>query len=294
MNKAKTFSAALIALVLILGATGIARQSEHEPMMAPINAEIGSRDVAVILKNVFLYPNERSLYGPGEQNYGMPVKEQYGKGPVVVLALKKTPDRADKFGLGDVNPWLHVQLFSDGKPLSHHSASDTGIYGFNFWVAGSAGVESFELEKLGNVECLVRLSTVIKVCDIPVGNVQRGSNPIFEDEDVRVWDVRWDEKPGYEGQPATRLEIGIETKTKFMALNAVFKGREGGEDLKPTSMSLIEPSEALKKAMLSFSGFYAVNRLTGAELWKTVPVIEKRFPVKFVPQKNILRNGFSY
>ena len=294
MNKAKKFSAALIPLVLILGATVIARQTEPEPMMAPINAEISSRDVAVILKNIFLYPNERSLYGPGEPNYGMPAKQQYGKGPVVVLELKKKPERDEKFELGELNPWLDVQLFSDGKPLSRSSSNSTGIYGFNFWTAGTGNAESVELEKLGNVECLVRLSTIIKVRDIPVANVERGSKPFFEDEDVRVWNVRWNEKPGYDGQPETRLEIGIETKKKFVSLNAVFRGKEGGEDIQPTSMSVNEPSGALDKAELSFSSSYAVSRLSGAELWKTVPVIEKRFPVKFVPQKNILRDGFSF
>jgi hypothetical protein len=284
----------LIPLVLVLGATVIARQTEPEPMMAPLNAEVSARDAAVILRNVFLYPNERSLYGPGESNYGMPVKLQYGKGPVVVLDLKKKPDRAEKFELGGLNPWLDVQIFSDGKPLSRSTTSSTGIYGFNFWVARMGDVESYELEKLGNVECLVRLSTIVKVCDLPVAIVERGSKPFFEDGDVRVWNVRWSEKPGYDGQPETQLEIGIDMKTNFVSLNAVFRGKEGGEDIQPTSMSVNEPSGAPDKAELSFSRSFPVSRLSGAELWKTVPVIEKRFPLRFVPQKTILRDGFSF
>lgn len=287
MTSTKKLLAVLIPVVIIVGMTALSQEVEQEPLIAPINQEISSHDVAVILENVFLYPNERSLYGPGKENYGMPVQEEYGKGPVVVINLKKKPDWVGKLGIGDVLSWLDVQLNSDGKPLSRRSASSKGIFGFGFWVPGPDNVQSVELTSLGKVECKIRLSTVVKVCDIPVNDVSRGSRPFFEDDDVRVWDVKWQEKSGYNNEPETSVKIGIETKTKFMTLNTVFKNKDGGIDIQPTSSSLIPTSDSLEKATLVFSRYVAKSSLKGAELWKIVPVVEKTFPVRFVPQKDV-------
>jgi len=287
MTKLKKLSAVLITLVIIVGIKALSQEVEQEPLIAPINQEISSHDVAVILENVFLYPNERSLYGPGKENYGMPVQEQYGKGPVVVLNIKKKPDWIGKLSSGSNSDWLHVYLYSDGKPLSRHSGSSTGVYGFNFWVLGPDDVQSFELTTLGNVECKIRLSTIIKVCDIPANDISRGSQPFFEDDNVQVWDVKWMEKSGYNNEPETSVKIGIETKTKFMTLEAVFKNKDEGNDIHPTSSSVIPASDSLEKATLVFSRYVAKSSLKGAELWKIVPVIEKTFPVRFIPQKDV-------
>ena len=290
MNWTIKLSALLISGLIVIGVFAWSQEAEKEPLIAPINTEISSQDVSVILENIFLYPNERSLYGPGEENYGMPVKDEYGKGPVVVVDLKKKPDRVSKLGIGDINSWLHIQLYSDGKPLSRSSGSSDGIYGFSFWVDEPDNIQAIELKELGKVECKVRLSTVVKVCDIPVGDVSRGSQPIFEDDDVRVWDVQWEERAGYNDEPETRIKIGIETKTKFMALRSVFKAKDKEEDIHPTSSSLIPVSDTLEAATISFSRYVTISSLEGAELWKIVPVFEKTFPARFVPQKDIFRN----
>jgi hypothetical protein len=287
MTRSKKLSVVLIPLAIIVSMTALSQEIEQEPLVAPINQEISSHDVAVILENIFLYPNERSLYGPGKENYGMPVREEYGKGPVVVINIKKKPDWSGKLSSGGINPWLHVQLYSDGKPLSPGTGSSTGIFGFSFWVPGPDNVNSVELTKLGNVECMIRLSTVVKVCDIPANDVSRGSQPFFEDDNVQVWDVKWQERSGYDNETETSVKIGIETKTKFVTLDAVFKSKDEGQDIKPTSASFIPASDSLEKATLYFSRYVTRNRLNGAELWKIVPVVEKTFPVRFVPQKDV-------
>lgn len=287
MTKSKKFSAVLITVVILGGIKALSQEIEQEPLIAPINQEIRSQDVAVILENVFIYPNERSLYGPGEENYGMPVREEYGKGPVVVINIKKKPDWFEKLSSGGISSWLHVQLYSDGKPLSRHSGSSKGIFGFSFWVPGPDNVHSVELTKLGNVECEIRLSTIVKVCDIPAHDISRGSKPFFEDDDVQVWEVKWQERSGYNNEPETSVNIGIETKTKFMTLDAVFKSIDGGNDIRPTSSSFMPAYDSLEKATLVFSRSVAKGSLNGAELWKIVPVIEKTFPVRFIPQKDV-------
>ena len=218
----------------------------------------------------------------------MPVREEYGKGPVVVLDIKKKPDKIAKLSSGSTHAWLHVQLYSDGQALNPRSGSSTGIYGFSFWVDGPDGVHSVELEELGKVECQIRLSTVVKVCDIPASNVSRGAQPFLEDNDVRIWEIKWEERAGYNNELETLVKIGIETKAKFVELDAVFKGKEGGQDINPTSTSFVPASESGQKDTITFSRYIAKDSLEGAELWKIIPVVEKTFSARFVPQERIL------
>ena len=283
MNRPQSISAiAMIAAAAVVLSGGI-QQTEREPLIAPINAELSALDVAVLVENVFLYPDERSLYGPGEENYGMPVKEEYGKGPVVVLDIRKPPDRLDKvMSQGEVE-WIDVKVYSDGKPLNSVSTSSDGVFGFSFWVR-SGDMQSIELEELGNVECKVRLGTVQKVCDLPLNDVPRGSQPFFDDEDVRIWSVKWEEKAvSYSEIPETGVGLDIELRGEVMRFGVVFKKSGSGQDIRPTSTSLGDER-------IRFRRHIAKSDITGAELWKLVPAIEKTYPANFVPQKEIFRD----
>jgi len=286
MNGKILFSIVMI-LLFNIGIATTQDSMQEDPMAASVNQEIKAQDAAVVLEHVFLYPNDRSLYGPGEKNYGMPVSMEYGKGPVVVVDIKKEPDHISILGIGSLSDWLQVELYSDGKPLQRKSVSSSGVFGFNFWVDDEKG-QTYELNELGDVECKVKLYSIVKVCDIPVDNVSRSPQPFFEDEDIRVWDVKWEEREkSYADEPETRIEAGIETKTKFVTLRGIFIRKDSEEQLRPTSSSQIEPSDTLEEARISFSRFIDKDKLLKAELWKIVPVIEKTFPLKFVPQKDI-------
>jgi len=280
-KKSTIFISLIMASILFFPSAVGSQEREHEPMVAPINQEVSSHDVSVILKYVFLYPDERSLYPPGQQNFGMPVELEYGKGPVVIVEIRREPAMIDRLTSVVKPDWIHVQVYSDGKPLSPRSSSGA-ITGFSFWAEQADG-NVIELDRLGNVKCQIRLSTIVKVGEMSVQDVARGMRPIIEDADVNVWDVKWDERAtSYSTEPETSIRLGIERKSKWAAFDVVFKRRGSGEGIHPTSSSGGEND-------ISFSRNLYKNELSSAELWKIVPVVEKTYPVRFIPQKDYFR-----
>jgi len=130
--------------------------ADEGPLLAMLNERITTEDSTVVVEEVILYPNESSIYGPGEENYDMPVKEMYGKGPVVLIRIEKEPGHPRDCSFED--NWLKVDLFSDGRRLQQRYGGSRGskrmVFGFSFWAEVDMSVDpdgAIELEELGSL-----------------------------------------------------------------------------------------------------------------------------------------------
>ncbi|MBW1772022.1 MAG: hypothetical protein JRJ82_03915 [Deltaproteobacteria bacterium] len=249
---------------------------QERPLVARINETIQTRDSTVVVEKVVIYPNERSLYGPGEENHGMPVREEYGKGPVVVLRVDKKPGHPWDIPFAD--EWILVELFSDGRRLGQRGSGDHGTnrmaFGFNFSVEVDMSVSpdgSVALQKLGEVALEVTVSRIRKVLDLPLHDVPRGSDPIFEDEDVQIWEVQWgrSRKDQY-----THLRIRFNSKADSATYFINYEGKDGSRLGASTTESGTEHAKRISKDRLANVGF-----------WKIVTTARRTFsPLKFLPQ----------
>lgn len=219
----------VIIVSLANGAQLIA--SDELPLEVLINERIQTPDSVVIVKKVVVYPNEESLYGPGDENYGMPVKEEYKKGPVVLLEIEKNPGHP--WYAPFASDWIKLELFSDGKKLSATNSGEIGnnrmVFGFSFWAAVDMSVSpdgAIELEKLGELKLKVTISRITKVFDIPTHDISRGRDAIYEDEDLEILEVKWEEKWSKSGGDCfTQLRVRFNSKVDSAYYFLDFKGK---------------------------------------------------------------------
>lgn len=246
---------------------------ENKPLVAQLDETIQTQDSSVTVEKIVIYPNEQSLYGTGQENYGMPVKLKYGKGPVMVLHINKYPDypRGALLGLD----WIQADLYSDGKKLGKSTGGYLGpagnVFGFNFWVEVDMSVSpdgAVELDELGQLELKVTLFKVAKIFDFPLHDLPRGKTPVYEDENVQIWEALWGRK-----RELTSLNIGLQNKTKSASYYLTFRAKDSKRYIGSGRMD---------------HKFYASkprNELAGAQLWKVVPALVKKIsPLKFKPQ----------
>lgn len=275
--KAK-FPLALAVCLNILFLTS-AEAIEKKPLVAQLNETIHAQDSAVTVEKIVIYPNEQSLYETGQVNHGMPVKQEFGKGPIVVLHINKYPDypREALFGLD----WIQVDLFSDEKKLGQGIRGDFGsagrVFGFNFWVKADMSVSpdgAVELEELGQLELKVTLFKVVKIIDFALHDLPRGETPVYEDGNVRIWEALWGKKwDKYQEKNITTFNIDLQNKTESASYHLTFRSKGSNQYIGPGRMD---------------HQFYAnetKNELAGAQLWKVVPALRKTIaPLKFKPQ----------
>lgn len=269
----KRFSISLIIIVIPLSFQTQSITAEEKPLVALLNEKIETQDSVVVVKKIVIYPNEESLYGQGEENYGMPVKDEYRKGPVVVLDIEKNPGhpRNAPFA-GD---WIRMELFSDGKKLSGGSGGETGknrmVFGFSFWVAVDMDVSpegGIELEELGELELKVTISRIAKVFDIPLSGMPLGKAPVFEDEDVQIWEIRWNKN-------FTTLRVRFNSKNESASYNLAWPGEK---DYIVGAVGDINSWEEYHRGLRK-------SEFTGAQFWKCVKLTGNTMsPLKFVPQ----------
>jgi hypothetical protein len=251
----------------------------EKPLVALLNKKIQTQDSAIIVEKVVIYPDENSLYGQGQENYGMPVKEEYGKGPLVVLDIEKYPNypRGALTGLD----WIEVELFSDGKSLGKSGGGETEpgrmVFAFNFYVPVDMSVSSdgaIELEQLGDLELKITLFKVVKFFDLPTHDLPRGKNPIYEDESVQLWEAKWKMIwNDYDKRKITTLDLKLRNKTESASYDLTFQAKGSPKYL------------ASGRADYRFYPSLPKSELAGAQLWKIVPGLEKTISsLKFIPQ----------
>ncbi len=236
---------------------------EQKPLVAHLNERIQTSAGEVIIEKVIVYPDEASLYGgPGEVNYGMPVEEEYGNGPVVILSVLKQPTLPPYSIFG--TDWLKVELYSDGKRLSRRIGGEKSprrlIYGFSFWVETGMDVSpegGVELDELGDLDLVVTVSKVEKIFDVPLRSIPQGSKAIFEDENVQILEVRLRESVQHK---TASLHVKIHSKTESAYYGLVYKGA-GASHFESTGAITIS---------------YPVNNHDVAEFWKIVPLAQRK------------------
>jgi len=244
--------------------------AEEEPRVAVLNERIETDDSTVIVEEVVLYPNESSIYGPGEENYDMPVKEMYGKGPVVLIRIEKEPGHPRDCPFE--NDWLKVDLFSDGRRLQQRYGGSRGsnrmVFGFSFWAEVDMSVApdgAVELEQLGSLELQTTVSKIRKVFYLPLEDVPRGEKPFFEDEDVRIWEVKWDESWSEAHRVSrTYLLVRFDTKTASATFFLNFLGKDNSR----LGASGTESGKAHVRSVPK-------GQLAAVEFWKIVPLAQR-------------------
>ena len=254
--------------------------AEQKPRVALINEKIQTQDSAVVVEKVVVYPDEGSVYGPGEENYGRAVKDEYSKGPIVVLRIERYPGHPWDWDALFADEWIRVELFSDGRKLQQSCSGEEGsgrlVFGFSFWAEADTSVSrerAVELKELGELEIKIALSRIVKVFDIPLHDLPRGEDPIFEDEDVQIWEVRWEERRSkFRQKNFLSLRVRFKSKTEFASYNLAFLGEKG-------------PVGAVGD-ISSWKEYYrSVPEITGAQFWKCVKLTERTIsPLRFVPQ----------
>ncbi len=273
MTSFKRFSIALILIVVSLSFQTQSITAEEKPLVALLNGKIETQDSIVVVEKVVIYPNEKSLYGPGEENYGMPVKDEYRKGPVVVIDIEKNPGHPWNAPFAD--DWILVELFSDGKKLSATNSGEIGknrmVFGFSFWAAVDMDVSpegAIELEELGELELKVTISRIAKVFDIPTHDIPRGKDAIYEDEDVQIWEVRWN-------KDFTSLRVRFNSKNELASYNLAWPGEK----------NYIVGAVGYISSWKEYRRSLPKSEFTGAQFWKCVKLTGKTMsPLKFVPQ----------
>ena len=268
----------LVILVTLAGSLSFLPQlmaTEGKPLVALLNEKIQTQDSVVVVEKVVIHPDESSIYEPGEENYGMPVTEEYGKGPVVILRIEKQPGHPWNIPFDD--DWIQVELFSDGKKLSGTNSGEIGknrrVFGFSFWAAVDMSVSpegAIELRELGEVELKVTISRIVKVFDIPISGLPLGKAPIFEDEDVQIWEVRWN-------KDFTSLRIRFKSKTELVSYNLAWLGE------KNYIVGAVGDISSWKEYHRSLPK----SEFTGAQFWKCIKLTRKTMsPLKFLPQRS--------
>lgn len=76
ISEFKGLMVTLMAIIVSLANGAQLIASDKVPLVALVNERIQTQDSVVVVKEIVIYPNEESLYGPGEENYGMPVKRR--------------------------------------------------------------------------------------------------------------------------------------------------------------------------------------------------------------------------
>jgi len=210
----------------------------------------------------------------------MPVKEEYEKGPVVILRIEKQPGHP--WDIPFAHDWLKVDLFSDERRLSGSGSGPWGsnriVFGFTFWAEADMSVSpdgAVELERLGELTLKVTVSKTRKVLDLPLRNMPSGKDPFFEDDDVQIWEVQWEEKWSEFGKDDfTCLKVRFNSKTDSASYFLNSSGKDGSRLGASTTESWTEHLKGIPK-----------SQLAEVQFWKTVPLAARTISsLEFLPQ----------